>query len=196
MDESVAKASTADISSVSLDDGEDNNSITIKVQSSSRSITYKLSKVHTCWQVFTTVPFLGSFEVLQILNTVTPLIVDWTLWDRSMMIIINFSISIKDTFKVSNNWLPCSFNIFWTSRRGQPLYKGHNSWIYVVPNASFAWRSYCSCTFWQHHVCCCALSQIFSSPRWWCYESFLSSCWLPLLTSTVVDSMLHQLCLR
>lgn len=48
MDESVAKASTADISSVSLDDGEDNNSITIKVQSSSRSITYKLSKVHTC----------------------------------------------------------------------------------------------------------------------------------------------------
>ena len=48
MDESVAKASTADISSVSLDDGEESNSITIKVQSSNKSITYKLSKVCTC----------------------------------------------------------------------------------------------------------------------------------------------------
>ena len=48
MDESVAKASAADISSVSLDDGEESNSITIKVQSSNKSITYKLSKVCTC----------------------------------------------------------------------------------------------------------------------------------------------------
>ena len=45
LDESVARACAADTSSVSLDSVQIGDSITIKVQSSKKSITYKLSKV-------------------------------------------------------------------------------------------------------------------------------------------------------
>ena len=45
LDESVAQVCAADTSSVSLDSVQIDNSITIKVQSSKKSITYKLSKV-------------------------------------------------------------------------------------------------------------------------------------------------------
>ena len=45
LDESVAKACAADTSSASLDSVQIGDSITIKVQSSKKSIMYKLSKV-------------------------------------------------------------------------------------------------------------------------------------------------------
>ena len=45
LDESVAKACAADTSSASLDSVQISDSITIKVQSSKKSIMYKLSKV-------------------------------------------------------------------------------------------------------------------------------------------------------
>ena len=53
LDESVAQVCAADTSSVSLDSVQIDNSITIKVQSSKKSITYKLSKVQLhMWEMY------------------------------------------------------------------------------------------------------------------------------------------------
>ena len=52
-------------------------------------------------------------------------------------------------FNVPNNWFPCSSNmLFEPPRRGQPLYKGHNNWIYIFPKVSFVWRF--DCNYFPH----------------------------------------------
>lgn len=54
-------------------------------------------------------------------------------------------LSTTDTFEGHkyNYWLPYSFSTrFEPAKRGQPLYKGHNSCIYTVSNAFFVRRLY------------------------------------------------------
>ena len=64
LDESVAQVCAADTSSVSLDSVQIDNSITIKVQSSKKSITYKLSKVQLhMWEMYILVCTLELYSL-------------------------------------------------------------------------------------------------------------------------------------
>ena len=60
------------------------------------------------------------------------------------------------TVYVDNSWdpkipFPYSNNTMWTSKRGQPLYKGQSLCIYIVPNVSFVRRFHCTCNQYNKH---------------------------------------------
>ena len=73
--------------------------------------------------------------------TVKPPIVDPLRKGHCML-----DLSIKDIAQGPKITLPMGHRE--PPRRGQPLHKGQNSWIYIVPKVSFIWRFHCIVYLW------------------------------------------------